>query len=77
MKKYLGLLRSRVKNAFQKHLPHCAHCFGITRLPLPFQQLWLLHTTQLPDILPPNEGNYELQVLHLELFHIAIHIASS
>ncbi len=34
-----------------------------------------LYTTQLPDILPPNKGRYELPALHLDFKSIVPHFA--
>ncbi len=50
-----------MKNDYENH--HTHH-FNIARLPILCWLLCSLLTTQLPDILPPNGGRYELQALH-------------
>ncbi len=50
----VGMQRA-FRDALQKDPdpPHYANCIGIAKLPFPFQQLCLLHITQLHDILSP------------------------
>ncbi len=51
------------------------YCFSITSIPFLFQLLCLLRETQLPNILPPDGGRYELQVLHLDYGSIIPYLA--